>query len=412
MKNRLVFLYLLAMLSIMVSCSSDSGGGTPQPATPPVVTPPTTKVVPPGVIVANSKKATRIFVGSPSICILPNGDYLISHDESGPATTGYPNVTNVLKSTDKGKTWNLIYEVKDGQTWSNIFLHNGEPYIMGTYAADQRCLIRKSTDGGKTWTLPTTTSNGLLMSGPYHTGPVPVVVHNNRIWRGMEAKNADLDVWPKKYNAMVMSAPVNSDLLSASNWLKTNQLSYNSTYLNGDFGGWLEGNVVVGKDNKVKLIMRCEMPGSVGEYIAIIDVSDDGKTLTFNPTTGFVKMPGGAKKFTIRYDEKSKKYWTLSNYVRPEFAFINPGYVRNTLTLCSSDDLKTWTVHQKILDSDDIKVTGFQYVDWLAEGEDMIFVSRTAHPDDFGGADTYHNSNYITFHRIENFRSLVSQTVK
>jgi len=44
---------------------------------------------------------------------------------------------------------------------------------------------------------------------------------------------------------------------------------------------------------------------------------------------------------------------------------------------------------------------GFQYIDWLIEGNDIILVSRTA-----WGWDTprSHDANFFTFHRIRNFR--------
>ena len=52
----------------------------------------------------------------------------------------------------------------------------------------------------------------------------------------------------------------------------------------------------------------------------------------------------------------------------------------------------------------DTKHHGFQYADWLFDGDDIVFVSRTAFDDSEGGAADYHNANYLTFHRIENFR--------
>ena len=52
----------------------------------------------------------------------------------------------------------------------------------------------------------------------------------------------------------------------------------------------------------------------------------------------------------------------------------------------------------------DPKTHAFQYVDWQIDADDMIFVSRTAHDDGVGGANNAHDSNYITFHRIEHFR--------
>ena len=45
---------------------------------------------------------------------------------------------------------------------------------------------------------------------------------------------------------------------------------------------------------------------------------------------------------------------------------------------------------------------GFQYVDFEFDGDDIIFLCRTA----INNANSYHDSNYSTFHRIKNFRNL------
>src|SRR5262249_29292028 len=54
---------------------------------------------------------------------------------------------------------------------------------------------------------------------------------------------------------------------------------------------------------------------------------------------------------------------------------------------------------------------GFHYVDWVFDGDDIVFVSRTAFDDANGGAHTYHDANYLTFHRIERFRDAKSAPV-
>jgi hypothetical protein len=56
-----------------------------------------------------------------------------------------------------------------------------------------------------------------------------------------------------------------------------------------------------------------------------------------------VEFPGGAKKFTIRYDRKSKLYWALTN---PAPGEADPASVRNTLALISSPDLRRWQVRK------------------------------------------------------------------
>ena len=47
---------------------------------------------------------------------------------------------------------------------------------------------------------------------------------------------------------------------------------------------------------------------------------------------------------------------------------------------------------------------GFQYVDWQFNNTDLIAVCRTAFDDDSGGAHSAHDANYLTFHRIKDFR--------
>lgn len=367
----------------------------------------------PGTIVNHSLKRSEIYLGSPSIVVLEDGSYLVSHDESGPGTTGRPNVTRIYKSYDKGETWTRTSSIETGQTWSGLFLHENEIYLMGTKGPTLDCYIRKSVDGGLIWSEPSDRENGKLLSWKCHTSSVPVVSHKGRLWRAMEVKNPDNNIWPQKYNAMIMSMDVNDDPLKASSWTVSNQLPFDSRYLGGLFGGWLEGNAVPAPDGSMKLIMRVEIPtANQGEYIAIIDVSEDGNTISFDPESGFVKMPGGAKKFCIKYDDVSGRYWTLSNYVKPEYKGKNPGTVRNTLALCSSQDLYDWTMHKFVLEHNDVEYHGFQYVDWQIEDDDIVFVSRTAYDDEDGGADSAHNSNYITFHRIEGFREMLSESIE
>ena len=54
------------------------------------------------------------------------------------------------------------------------------------------------------------------------------------------------------------------------------------------------------------------------------------------------------------------------------------------------------------VDLADTAHVGFQYVDFAIEGNDLLFLCRTA----LNGANSYHDSNYSTFHRIKNFREI------
>lgn len=189
---------------------------------------------------------------------------------------------------------------------------------------------------------------------------------------------------------------------------------YQPDYLEGRFGSWLEGNPVATPDRRILNILRVDTRNLKGmdEYAAFAEVSKNGKKVSFNTETGFVKFQGGCKKFEICYDEQSKLYWSMSNAVAPQYKDINPDErTRNVLVLSSSKDLKTWQMHEVLLHHPDVKNHGFQYADFLFDGDDIIFVSRTAFDDESGGADNCHNANFFTFHRVLNFRALIQKKV-
>lgn len=360
---------------------------------------------PPGVVVSHISKETGKYIGSPGLCILPDGTYIASHDEFGPKSTEFRSAqTRIFMSKDKGNSWKRIANI-DGQFWSNLFVHKGELYIMGVNKHHGNLIIRHSKDGGYTWTIPYSPTTGLILEGEYHTAPMPIIEHNGRLWRAVEYATAPSTAWGRRYSAMMVSVTADADLLIADNWVRSNHLPYDSTYLDGKFRAWLEGNAVVNPQGELLNILRVGVQ-SGDEYAAFVNISDDGRTASFDPHSGFVKFPGGSKKFSIRYDEQSKRYWMLTNLVKPEYKDLGPANVRNTQALCSSSDLVNWVTHQIVLQHDDVKHHGFQYVEWLFDGDDIILLSRTAYNDGTGGAQNNHDANYLTFHRIKDFRSL------
>ena len=360
---------------------------------------------PPGVVVAHSPASTGVYLGSPSLAIQRGGDYVVSHDLFGPGSTS--DTTRVYGSRDRGVTWRQRAEIK-GAFWSSLFVHRGALFLLGTSHQDGDCVIRRSTDEGITWTQPKDATSGLLHADArYHCAPVPVVVHEGRVWRAMEDIMGP-DGWGHNFRAFMMSAPVDSDLLDARNWTSSNRLGRDSAWLDGRFGGWLEGNAVVAPEGGVLNILRVDFRAAQ-EKAAIQRVSQDGKGLSFAPADGFVDLPGGCKKFTIRYDPKSQRYWALTNYVPDRHRDANPERTRNTLALICSKDLRQWIIRSIALYHPDPERHAFQYPDWQIDEDDLVVVSRTAYDDAEGGAHTGHDANYITFHRVARFRELTLQ---
>lgn len=357
----------------------------------------------PGVVVAHSPASTRIYLGSPAICILPDGTYLAKCDLFGPGSPREDGrVTRVFRSADRGDSWEPLCELH-GLFWASIFPHRGDVYLLGTGGPTGReVVIRRSTDGGRTWTEPVDKTSGRLRAeGVHHCAPTPVIEHRGRLSRGMETVVGK--GWGHPFRAMMMSAPVGADLLDASVWTSSNALPSDRRWLDGQFGGWLEGNAVPAPDGSIVNILRVHYLPAGGKA-AVVEISDDGKQARFDPETGFINCPGGCKKLNIRYDPVSKKYWNISNWIPPWDEGGNPERTRNTMALSCSEDLRHWTVKTIVVYHPDLSQHGFQYVDWVFDGDDLAALSRTACDDGLGGAHNQHDANFITFHRIKDFR--------
>lgn len=355
----------------------------------------------PWVVIDHRAAVSGAYIGSPSIVIMPDGKYVASHDLFGPGT---PNdQTVVFISGDRGKSWKQECEIT-GQFWSTMFVHHDALYILGVDKGMGRIVIRKSEDDGKTWTTPTDAKTGLITAkGKYHCAPVPVLGYGGRVWRGFEQGSHSKAV--PDFPAFLISAPDDSDLLDASNWKRTESAMPDKDWLDGHFQGWEEGNAVANPEGKVVDILRVNLP-SGGETAAMVHFDDQYQKPMFDPEKDFIHMPGGDVRFTIRFDPKSHLYWSLSNYLPASEGKDDPGSRRNTLALVCSKELRNWQVRCVLLHHPDHLHHAFQYLDWQFDGKDIVAVSRTAYDDGMGGAHTFHDANFLTFHRVENFRKL------
>ena len=102
----------------------------------------------------------------------------------------------------------------------------------------------------------------------------------------------------------------------------------------------------------------------------------------------------------IQFDKVSGLYYSIASRI------TEPDKIRarNLLSLMVSKDLLHWDVAVDLLDyrTEDHTLVGFQYVDFMIEGDDILYLCRTA----MNGAHNFHDANYQTFHRIHNFRDL------
>ena len=128
-----------------------------------------------------------------------------------------------------------------------------------------------------------------------------------------------------------------------------------------------------------------------------VNTEDPDAPLTYSHS---IEFPANLSKFMIQFDKVSGLYYSIASRI------TEPDKIRarNLLSLMVSKDLRHWDVAMDLLDYRccDPQEVGFQYVDFMFEGDDILYLCRTA----MNGAHNYHDANYQTFHRIRNFRDL------
>ena len=102
----------------------------------------------------------------------------------------------------------------------------------------------------------------------------------------------------------------------------------------------------------------------------------------------------------IKKDDVSGKYYSIVSRITDEREY----WCRNLLSLMSSEDMENWKLVCDLFDfrNKDPKYTGLQYVDFEIEGDDIIYLCRTA----LNRPNSFHDSNYSTFHVIKDFRNV------
>jgi hypothetical protein len=344
----------------------------------------------PGSVVDHSPISSELYMPTSSLLKMPNGDYIASHDYGSFQRSEPTELVEIFRSSDGGKSWQHISTTKGRH--SSLFRLGNTIYHIGALHLYGPAMIQKSTDEGLTWTLPVNEKNGLLDNKhPYHSAGVPVVVHNGRIWRGFEVANGGHGNRPK-WTVVVFSAPIDSDLLDASNWTISEPIHHE-----GKWQQWIEGNMVVTPEGELVNILRAN--GRDPGYAVMVHVSGDGKKLAHDPKKDVIEFPGGGSKFAIRYDSESGRFWSLVNKQK------NPAAKRNVLVLSSSENLRDWTVHETVFNHPDAENISLHYVDFQIDGNDIVFTARTSWPDGMEGPLNYHDNNFVTFHRLKNFRT-------
>lgn len=344
------------------------------------------------------------FVGSPYIIKMENGSYIASHDVFCHDGSGHSSLCRFFVSNDHGASWSYISEI-DHCTWGTMFMHNGVLYMLGTYTGHQFDLVLyRSTDEARTWSEVIVVAKGSNLRN-YRAAPTAHTILDNRIWFfiGISENGSNM--------MATVSADLSKDLKDPASWIVSEGTPYNEKWENAA-QSWTtimleEGNIVVSPDGKLKLIARCNSqrfdtpdtnPDNIRAYIFEIDKNDPAKAPVFEKTIPF---NGAFHKFFMRYDEKNERYIALLNRMTSDRI-----WQRNVLSLATSTDLEHWEIERDLINLEDLNWNedawdaGVQYPSFILEDNEIAAVVRTA----INGADSFHNSNAMTFHRFKEIK--------
>lgn len=400
--------------------------------------------------VFDSTDPAHIFAYTPGICTLPGGRLVVTMDEGRKSDGKFDNsLGHAYLSDDHGFTWRKVVDFPF--IHARPFVAGNSVYILG-HLGDLR--IIRSDDNGETWSSFTQLTQGQS----WHQSASNVWYREDRIYMVMEQTNlkeGDLhNTWGVSYCAPIMlRANIHEDLCKWENWTTSTPVRFNELVPEGKLDyhgipfyktlfhseeligeehlaqplGWLETNVVQIMDEKhywydetghtFQLFMRAHTAGTGYCAIAKVIEQPDG-TMKFNLMKApsgrkwvFLPMPGGQMRFHMLYDEKTKLYWLLStqatdSMTRKELLsgerYNIPCDERQRLTLHFSKNCVDWCF-AGIVTAGDSEKQSRHYAAMAFDEEDIVLVSRSGDER----ASSAHNVNFISFHRIKNFRDLV-----
>lgn len=388
---------------------------------------------------------SEIYLGSPSIVRLASGRLVASHDFFGTRYGSQPRNSSIYISDDNGETWTFTSYIKHSNC-ATLTVYKNNIYAIGVdNDAKANIIIHRSSDNGSSWNYNGDDNGVILFQGSYATAPTPIVMANQVMYRAFENFPPPYRV-PGDYQATIISCdlskfPTVTDdddpLMSAKNWRMTPPLPFDKNWIPKEYSsitspGLSNGNVVIlpkvsspsGDEVRVLNVLRF-YSAPFGNLAIILELNQTTNTLSF---LSIIPFPGGQLKFSIRYDPISKTYLALVNPLTQTIAFDQ----RNLVILSHTKDLINltgWNTTGQYLLYDDtglafndsLRYTGFHFVDWQFDhlasttgqasciewncdgGPDLIFVIRTG----YRGANSYHNSNRITYKVLKNYRQFL-----
>lgn len=393
-------------------------------------------------------------LNTPTILRL-DGGRLVAASERGGVTSRLEGHwwARICTSDDGGLTWTSRATPRINQ--ARLFRAGKSIYYLGH---NQDVQIMRSDDRGEHWSEPASLGTGksqwyATACNVWHAKGNVYLVMERRVHEDNKSGWTIGNLAP-----VLMRAREQDDLTSPANWSYASELAFadlipgyreNSPALDF-FGvpfftqkfpeanpvspgrpmhpmGWLETNVVQITDpdhlwfdpaqRTFHLFMRAHTGGTGFAAIAQVIENDDGTMTTglVHAPSGrkqlFLPFPGGQMRFHVLKDDRTKLYWLLGtqatdSMTRPEALAKDrhqlPNNERTRLVLHFSKNMVDWCFAGLVAIGPGNRGAR-HYASMDIDGDDLVILARSGDER----AQSAHNGNLITFHRVRNFRTLV-----
>ena len=407
-------------------------------------------------ILYKSPNPQKIYLGTPGIAVCPNGRLVATFHVSGDKDL-YSQLSGVSEdgrcfiytSDDQGETW--VHRANTSMIHARPFVAGDKLYVLG-HSGDLR--ITRSDDWGNTWSDYSELTTGEKWAGSANN----VLIKGKNVYLEMDRREYGVSkAWAvAEFSPRLLRANIETDLLNPESWTISSAKAfidyvddksmetlfgvpfypayYPDRYILPNAGrrnasplGWLEGNVVQIHDphhqfydpsGKTFYLFLRSNTGltNIGSMLKVTENDDGTMTTSIQKSPSgqdllFIPIPGGQQTFYIHYDEKTELYWMLTtqttdSMTKAEFLekdrFGGPYDERRRLALYFSKNMFDWCFAGLASVGSEEKQSR-HCISMAVQGDDLIFVSRSGDQD----TESAHNCNVVTFHRIENFRSLV-----
>jgi hypothetical protein len=343
-------------------------------------------------IISDAPSAVRLGDGK-LICTCP----LWSWDGTVKRLYG-KNSCVVLMSDDDGLHWREVARIPFMA--GKLLLRDYTLYFMGSSPGRKAFQIVSSTNGGREWSSPT-----VLRKGGAYAASTGWVIHDDKLYWAID----DFGRPSRNRQIIALSANLKSDLLQSGAWRFSRPIKHPGvpqSFGKGkhDGGVWLEPNVIRHR-GKLTVIVRVRVSGKDSDAkvpnVAAICTLEDGDDRLDLKFSHYYPVPGAQNQFHIVHDPKSDLFWMTSNAVTgvatqswrgwgKERRFLMLHYGRDGLNWFTAGCAARWKKETQ----------AYNYASLLIDGDDLLFVSRTAEQ-----AHNQHDNDKVTFHRIPDFRS-------